>query len=68
MTIVNRKVGEKIRTYRMKKGITQEEAAFRSKLDYSYFNQIEKGRRNPSIQAISRIAKALGVSIKELFD
>lgn len=68
MTIVNKKVGEKIRIIRINKGITQEEAAFRSKLDYSYFNQIERGRRNPSIEAVSRIAKALGVSLKELFD
>jgi len=68
MTIINKKLGKKIRSLREKKEITQEEAAYRAKLDYSYFNQIENGKRNPSVKAISRIAKVLGTSVKDLFD
>lgn len=68
MTIINKKIGARIRKYRKEKGITQEEAAYKSELDYSYFNQIEMGKRNPSIDALQRIAKAVGVSLKDLID
>lgn len=66
MTIINKRIGERMRHFRKKKDFTQEETAFRAKLDYSYYNQLENGRRNPSIAAVNRIAKVLGVSLKEL--
>ena len=56
----------RIRDLRTKHGLTQEELAHRSELDYSYLNQIENGRRNPSLRAIARIAKALGVRPNDL--
>lgn len=62
-----KKLGERIRKAREKLEITQEEAAYRADLDYSYYNQIEMGKRNPSIKALSRIAKAIEVSLKDLF-
>lgn len=62
-----RRLGDRIRRSREKLKITQEEAAYRAGLDYSYYNQIEMGRRNPSVKALSRIAKAIEVSLKELF-
>lgn len=68
MTIINKKIAERMKKFRIKKGITQEEAAFRSKLDYSYYNQLENGKRNPSVAALNRIVKVLGVSLKELFN
>jgi len=68
MTIVNRKLGEKIRKIRLKTEMTQEDLAFKAKLDYSYMNQIENGKRNPSVKALERIAKALQVSVKQLFE
>lgn len=48
--------------------MTQEDLAFESKIDYSYINEIEAGKRNPSVKRIHDIAKVLGVSIKDLFD
>ena len=67
MTIISKRLGERIRKFREDKEITQEEAAYRAGLDYSYYNQIEMGKRNPSVKALSRIAKTVGVSIKDLF-
>jgi transcriptional regulator with XRE-family HTH domain len=61
-----RKLGNKIREIRNKKELTQEDLAYYADLDYSYVNQIENGRRNPSIDAIEKIAKALGVKTKDL--
>lgn len=67
MTIINKRLGERIRKLRENKELNQEETAYRAGLDYSYYNQIEMGKRNPSVKALSRIAKAIGVSLKELF-
>ncbi len=67
MVNITKTLGEKLRKKRMERELTQEEVAYKSELDYSYYNQIENGRRNPSIEAIERIAKALGMSVKDLF-
>ncbi|MBI3485455.1 helix-turn-helix transcriptional regulator [Candidatus Daviesbacteria bacterium] len=67
MTKVSKKIARKMRLFRKKKGLTQEETAYEAELDYSYYNQIENGRRNPSVEAVARIAKVLGVPVKELF-
>jgi transcriptional regulator with XRE-family HTH domain len=66
MVNISRELGKRIRQVRTKRGLTQEELAHRAELDYSYINQIENGRRNPSVHAIDRIARALGVRVKDL--
>jgi len=60
------KFGEKVRSYRGKFGITQEELGFRSGLDRTYISGIERGLRNPSISSAPRIAEAIGVPLVEL--
>lgn len=62
-----KRLGDRIRKAREKLNVTQEEAAYRAELDYSYYNQIEMGKRNPSVKALSRISKAIGVPLRELF-
>lgn len=66
MVNINTKLGLKIREIRKQKNLTQEEVAYKAQLDYSYVNQIENGKRNPSMDAVERIAKALGVKTKNL--
>jgi len=61
------KIGEKIKVLREGKHITQEDLSYLAKLDYSYINQIENGKRNPTVKALEQIAKALGVKVKDLF-
>jgi len=59
--------GAKIRTFRLKLGISQEELAARCGLDRAYVGGIERGERNPSLKNIGIIANALGVPLAELF-
>jgi transcriptional regulator with XRE-family HTH domain len=66
MVNINRRLGRRLQEVRIERGLTQEELAHRAELDYSYLNQIENGKRNPSLEAVSRIAKALGVTVKDL--
>lgn len=68
MSDINVKLGKKIRSIRKKKGLSQEELSFESETDYSYLNEIEAGKRNPSVKRLEKLAKALKVSVKELFE
>ena len=58
--------GQRIKAARKKAGMTQ--AALAEKLGISYVNisQLEKDQRNPKLETLQRIAKALGVSISNL--
>lgn len=58
----------RIKQIRYIKKITQEELAFRSELTLSQIARIETVRINPTVSTMFRIAKALDVSMKELFD
>lgn len=53
--------GAKVRLLRLKKGLTQEQLASRAGMHFTYVGQIERGRRNPSLVNIEKLAKALGV-------
>jgi len=68
MATINEKLGKRIYTLRKKVGLTQDELAYQAKLDYSYMNEIEKGKRNPSVKRVYLIARALKVTLSELFD
>lgn len=63
-----RDFGNKIREIRKEKGISQESLAGLADLDRTYIGGIERGIRNPSLKNIGKIAKALKVKPKDLFD
>lgn len=67
MANVNQKLGKRIRSIRRFKKMTQEDLAYQAKIDYSYLNEIENAKRNPSTTILSRIARALKVPLSELF-
>lgn len=60
--------GERLKALRKEKGLSQEELGFKSSLHRTYISEVERGRRNISIVNIARIAKALGMNIKEFFE
>jgi transcriptional regulator with XRE-family HTH domain len=51
---------------RRQKGLTQEELAFEAKINLTYMGGIERGKRNPSLLVMVRIAKALSVPLPKL--
>jgi len=59
--------GTHLRTLRKNANLSQEEAADRAEIHVTYLSGIERGLRNPSIRNVRRLARALGVSTKELF-
>ena len=66
MAEINKQVGLKIRKYREKKGWSQEELAFEADLHRAYIGHIERGEKNIGLQNLEKIAKAFGISPKEL--
>ena len=66
-TTLRKNFGKKIRNQRNQMTISQEELGFRASLDRTYISGIERGERNPSLDNIGKIAKALKISLKELF-
>lgn len=62
------KFGERVRTLRLAKGLSQEELAHQCSLDRSYIGGVERGERNVSLVNIHKIADALGLSPAAFFD
>ena len=55
-------VGENVRRLRLERDLTQERLAFDAEIDLTYLGGIERGRRNPSLLVLVRIASTLGVT------
>jgi DNA-binding XRE family transcriptional regulator len=53
---------------RQQKKLTQEQLAFEAEIDLTYVGGIERGKRNPSLLVMARIADALGVSLTKLIN
>ncbi len=62
------RIGQRIKELREKAEMSQKDLAYTADLDRSYIASIENGQRNVSIINIEKIAIALGVSLKELFN
>lgn len=60
-------VGKNVRKIRQQRDLTQEQLAFEAGIDLTYVGGIERGRRNPSLTVMARIADALSVPLVKLF-
>ena len=60
-------VGKRVKELRNNIGISQEELADIAELDRTYITSVECGKRNISIVNIEKLAKALKVSLSEIF-
>ena len=64
-----RRLANVIRELRERKNLTQEELAKRAKVTRSHLSLLEAGhRKNPSLDVLKRLAKALGVPVAELLE
>ena len=59
-------VGMNVRRFRQRAQMTQEQLAFAAEIDLTYVGGIERGKRNPSVLVLVRIATALGTEPAEL--
>ena len=59
--------GKRVKEVRRKKGMSQEELSRISGLNRNYVSDVERGKRNISLQSVSKIAEGLSIEVKELF-
>jgi transcriptional regulator with XRE-family HTH domain len=60
-------IANNIKKYRQKLGISQDRLSKMADITYNTIIKIESGgNQNPTIDTLSKIAKALGVSVDEL--
>lgn len=64
---IKSKVGSRIKGIREKISMSQKDLSYTADLDRSYIASVENGQRNISIVNLEKIAKALGVTLTELF-
>lgn len=62
------KLGTKIFEYRKEKNFSQEELGFLIRSARNYIGCIERGEKSPSIKTLYKIAKALGVKVKDFIE
>lgn len=59
---LQREIGRRIRAARIRAGLTQEEAAAATGIDWRRWQRIENGTVNPTVRTLSRVATALGLT------
>ena len=62
------RLGKNVRRLRLAKGWSQEDYADRVGIHRTYVSDIERGRRNPTITVVEKLAKPLKVPVGELLD
>jgi len=56
-----KKLGDKVKSLRLSRRLTQEELASKIKLSICFISLIENGHKDPSLKTLDSIAKALSV-------
>jgi transcriptional regulator with XRE-family HTH domain len=57
----------KLRELRLRKGLTQQALAKKADgMSYTFLSNIERGKVDPSLSTLMRLAAALGVTVSEL--
>ena len=61
-------LGAKIKSLRIKNGLTQEELANRAELSKGFISQVESDQTSPSISTLVDILECLGTTLQEFFN
>jgi transcriptional regulator with XRE-family HTH domain len=64
--MIKKTLGQSIRELRQEKDVSVRELAKRLSLSPAFLSDIELGRRHPSDEKLTRIARALGTPVEEL--
>ena len=63
------KIGFRIKELRNEKNLTQEEIAWKAEVDRTFMNHVENGKRNASVDTLTKIiCNGLETSFKEFFN
>lgn len=65
--MITEKFGERVRKLRVQQNMSQEKFALHIEMDRTYLASVESGKRNISLENISKIAVGFGITLEELF-
>ena len=68
MNTITQSIGSRIRSYRQKRGLSQEKLAELADLHNTYIGQVERGEKNLTLVSLEKILNALGISFAEFFE
>jgi transcriptional regulator with XRE-family HTH domain len=60
-------LGRRLRELRKKKGLTLERLAEKANVDVKYLGDIERGKENPTVAILERLADALSLKLYQIF-
>jgi transcriptional regulator with XRE-family HTH domain len=60
-------IGRKLKAFRLANGMTLKQLALKAGCTDAYLSQLERGRANPSITTLKKIAQALQVKVVDFF-
>jgi transcriptional regulator with XRE-family HTH domain len=61
------RVAHNLRRLRSKRELSQGELAMKAGTERTYVSRLEQGRKNPTVELLAALAKALSADIVELF-
>jgi transcriptional regulator with XRE-family HTH domain len=62
------KFGQRVRQERLKRNLSQEQLAEEAGVHRTYIGMIERAEKNITLTNVEKIAKALSIKIKDLFE
>jgi len=68
MDDVRRRLASNLQKHRRAKGLSQEAFAHDAGIHRTYVSDLERGARNPTIDVVDRLARALDVTMGDLLD
>lgn len=68
MATVQKAFGNRLRELREEQCLTQEELAHQAGLNRTYIGDIERGEKNITLGSMNKLAKALGIKLRDFFD
>ena len=61
-------IGERIREFRVHRGMSQEALAFASEINPTYLGRLERGEKCPTVDTLYKISLGLKLPLHELLD
>jgi len=61
------RLGIRVRTFRLRKGWSQEALAAEAGLSYKFLGEVERGVANPTVDTLDAISRALELDVTDLF-
>ncbi len=63
-----KEVGNRIRAYRLEQKMTLLDLAIKAEMEENALQRIEKGRTNPTVKTLVKVANALKIDVADLFN